>query len=281
MDFTEIRRHVIGALFSDEALFERLVLKGGNALELVHRVISRGSVDVDLSIKDEFLDLAVTESRIFRALRQEFERIGYRVFDEHFEVIPPPSVKDDPWWGGYAIEFKLIDQARAKALDWNLEKMRIQSETIDAWQGRKFKVQISKHEYCEGKVSAEVDGRTIYVYTEEMCAIEKLRAICQQMPEYGRKNRVARARDFYDVYQTVTQRGIDLALPENLELFRQIFDAKRVPLKLLALIDGTYDFHESDWAAVAAVAPGEVHDFRFYFDFVVAEISKLKSLWKE
>jgi predicted nucleotidyltransferase component of viral defense system len=281
LDFTEIRRHVIVALFSDEVLFERLVLKGGNALELVHQVISRGSVDVDLSIKDEFLDLAVTESRIFRALQKEFERIGYFVFDEHFEVIPPPTVKDDPWWGGYAIDFKLIERTRAEALNWKLMKMQIQAETIDARQGRKFTVEISKHEYCGGKVSAEMDGKTIYVYTEEMCAIEKLRAICQQMPEYGRKHRVARARDFYDVYQTVTQRGIDLALPENMDLFRQIFDAKRVPLKLLARIDGTYDSHESDWAAVAAVVPGEVHGFRFYFDFVVAEISKLEALWKE
>ena len=79
----------------------------------------------------------------------------------------------------------------------------------------------------------------------------------------------------------MTKRGIDPALPENLDLFRQIFFAKRVPLKLLARIDGTYDFHEPDWAAVAAVAPGEVHDFRFYFDFVVEETSKLEAFWKE
>ncbi len=282
MDFTEIRQHVIVALFSDEALFARLVLKGGNALEMAHRVISRGSVDVDLSIKDEFEDLAVAESSIFRALKQEFERVDHVVFDERFEVKPPPLENDEKtWWGGYAVEFKIIARARAEALGWNREKMRIQSEAVDAKQGRKFKVEISKHEYCEGKVSAEVGGRTIYVYTEEMCVIEKLRAICQQMPEYGRTNMAPRARDFYDVYQTVTKRGIDLALPENLDLFRQIFFAKRVPLNLLAKIDQTYDFHEPDWAAVAAVAPGEVHDFRFYFDFVVGETVKLKALWEE
>ena len=282
MDFTEIRRRVIAALFSDETLFERLVLKGGSALELVHHVVSRGSVDIDLSIKDEFLDLVDTESKIFRALKEEFGRVAYIVFDGRFEVVPPQSEEDaTPWWGGYIVEFKLIAQARAQALRWNHEKMRIQAETIDAHQGRTFRIEISKHEFCEGKVKAMVDRRTIYVYTEEMCVIEKLRAICQQMPEYGRKHRKARARDFYDIYQTVTKRGIDLALPENLELFRQIFYAKRVPLKLLAEIGGTYDLHEPDWAAVAAVVPGVIQDFRFYFDFVVEDVSKLEALWIE
>ena len=35
MDFTEIRRIAITALFSDDMLLDRLVLKGGNALRLV------------------------------------------------------------------------------------------------------------------------------------------------------------------------------------------------------------------------------------------------------
>ena len=72
-----------------------------------------------------------------------------------------------------------------------------------------------------------------------------------------------------------------LSLPENLELFRQIFHAKRVPLKLLASIGETYDFHEPDWAAVAETVPDVVHPFKFYFDFVVEETSKLESLWIE
>ena len=88
MDFTGIRRRVIVAMFSDEALFSRLVLKGGNALELVHRVLTRGSVDVDLSIADEFQDLDDTRARIFGALRREFEAAGYVVFDETFVVVP-------------------------------------------------------------------------------------------------------------------------------------------------------------------------------------------------
>ena len=38
MDFAEIRRVTITALFSDHVLYERLVLKGGNALSLVYGI---------------------------------------------------------------------------------------------------------------------------------------------------------------------------------------------------------------------------------------------------
>ncbi len=40
MDFTEIRRIAITALFSDDMLLDRLVLKGGNALSLVYDLTS-------------------------------------------------------------------------------------------------------------------------------------------------------------------------------------------------------------------------------------------------
>jgi predicted nucleotidyltransferase component of viral defense system len=282
LDFSEIRRLVIVAMFSDEQLLGRLVLKGGNALELIHRVLTRGSVDVDLSIADEFRDLDDTRQRIFRALRRAFWGAGYLVFDESFLAVPPDPTEDRAdWWGGYKVEFKLIATARADALKRDLEQMRRQAATIDPRQGRKFRVEISKHEYCEGKMSAELDGRTIYVYTEEMCVVEKCRAICQQMPEYGRTHPTPRARDFYDIYTTVTRRGLDLALPENLDLFRHVFGAKRVPLALLSRIAETREFHRPDWAAVKDAAVGEVLAFDTYFDFVVDEVSKLDSLWEK
>ena len=282
MQFTEIRRRVIVAMFSDETLLERLVLKGGNALELVHEVLFRGSVDVDLSIADEFTDLEDTAQRIYSALKSEFAKAGYIVFDETFQVVPKGLIDDlTPWWGGYYVEFKLIEQVRADALGNDPQRMRIQSEAVDAQQGRKFRVEISKHEYCEGKISAKIDGHTIYVYTEEMCVIEKFRAICQQMPEYGRTHPTPRARDFYDIYTTVTRRGLDLTLPENLELFRHIFAAKRVALGLLPRIADVRDFHEPDWEAVRAAVVGEVFDFSVYFDFVVEVASGLHALWNE
>lgn len=282
MDFSEIRRVVIVAMFSDKRLLEHLVLKGGNALDLIHGVLTRGSVDVDLSIPGEFKDLDDTQRRIFRALRREFGKYGHLIFDESFRVVPPYLVNDaTPWWGGYRVEFKLIDKKLAAKLRGDIERMRIQAQTVEPAHGRTFRVDISKFEYCEGKVPATVEGRTIYVYTEEMCVVEKFRAICQQMPEYHKTNRTPRARDFYDIHATVTGRAIDLTLPENLELFRHIFEAKQVPLDLLAQIGETREFHRLDWEAVQDTVMGEVFPFDFYFDFVAEEASKLKTLWEK
>lgn len=282
MDFTEIRRLVIVAMFSDDVLITRLVLKGGNALELVHRVLTRGSIDVDMSIEGEYGDLSDLRERIFRALRHEFAAAGYVVFDETFGVVPPERGENTkPWLSGYYAEFKFIEAGLADSLDRDLGRMRRQAQTINPQHRRKFRVEISKHEYCEGKVRAKLNGRTIYVYTEEMCVIEKLRAICQQMPEYARTNPTPRARDFYDIYATVTRRGLDLSLPENLELVRHIFRAKRVPLSLLARIEEGREFHRPDWDAVRDTVQGQVLSFDVYFDFVLEEVSKLESVWEE
>ena len=89
------------------------------------------------------------------------------------------------------------------------------------------------------------------------------------------------SRDFYDIYATATRKGLDLSLPENLELVRHIFEAKRVSLGLLAKIAETREFHRSDWDAVRNAVVGEAFDFDIYFDFVLEEVSKLTALWEE
>src|SRR5258706_7054219 len=67
--FERIKRLVIVAMFSDDDLMERLVLKGGNALDLVFGVAARASVDVDFSMAGDFdEDLASVHHRLERAL---------------------------------------------------------------------------------------------------------------------------------------------------------------------------------------------------------------------
>jgi hypothetical protein len=116
----------------------------------------------------------------------------------------------------------------------------------------------------------------------EMIAIEKLRAICQQMPEYP-LNRTAspRARDFYDIHLVVRKTGVNLASPENLEIAREIFAAKDVPLSLLAKILAQREFHRADWDNVKASTKGYLEGFDYYFDFVVRLTESMKPLWNE
>ena len=142
---------------------------------------------------------------------------------------------------------------------------------------RVFRVQLSKAEFFQGgDMTRDLDGVEITVYSPEMIAIEKLRAICQQMDEYPeRSKKTARARDFYDIHEVCQLDGADLASEENLRLLRGSFSAKRVDLKLLARIADTREFHRPDWPAVEASVEGYLDDFDFYFDFVCAEVTRV------
>jgi Nucleotidyl transferase AbiEii toxin, Type IV TA system len=208
----EVRRRILIALFSDDELMDALVLKGGNALALVHRVGSRASVDMDFSTQDAFPDRDKAGARIFETLRREFGSIGYVVFDEKFEIKPSQHARGQPeWWGGYVAEFKLAESALYEALRDDIQALRMRSEVLGPLHKRTYKIDISPHEFCEGKVRREIDDYVIYVYSLEMIAAEKLRAICQQMPEYTfRRIKTPRARDFYDVHQIIAKHGIDL-----------------------------------------------------------------------
>jgi hypothetical protein len=205
------------------------------------------------------------------------------VFDESFQPKPQvPGPNQPAWWGGYELKFKLIEEAKYKALGGSLDTLRQNAFVIGPQQQRKFSVDISKYEYCEGKVERELDAYTIYVYSPEMIVVEKLRAICQQMPEYTLRNQPSpRARDFYDIWRVMTATSLNLATPETTELAKHIFAAKQVPLALLAKVSDHREFHRPDWPAVVAAVAERLNDFDFYFDYVVEQLAALKTLWVE
>ena len=283
MDFAEIRQVTVTAIFSDDWLLDHLVLKGGNALNLVYDLGGRTSLDLDFSMRADFPDLEDARRRIFHALRERFDAAGYVVFDEQFD--PKPRLRGEdakPWWGGYEVRFKLIEREKYERLKARVEKLRLNAMVTGAGQERTFSIDVSKFEYTEGKAKRELDYFTIYVYTPEMIAIEKLRAICQQMPEYEHRGRsTARARDFYDIHRVVTKLDVDLAKRDNIELAKHIFAAKRVPLEFLSKIAAQRQFHRRDWPAVQASALDAVDGFDFYFDFVLSQVDRLKVLWVE
>ncbi len=283
MDFAEIRRLTITALFADDKLVDELVLKGGNALNIVYELTTRTSLDLDFSIEKDFEDLKDIEARISRALSDRFDSAGYVVFDLTLEPKPQIDGPDErPWWGGYELNFKLIEKEKHLAFRENLEKLRRSAAVLGPRQRRTFRVDMSKHEFTQGKVSKELDYYTIYVYPLAMLATEKLRAICQQMLEYGmRGHRTPRARDFYDIHQILTKTGIDLISADNSKMIRSVFAAKKVPLRLIGLIGQKREFHRPDWPAVQNSVAGNIEEFDYYFDFVVREADRLKSLWVE
>ena len=278
-DFSAIRRLAIVSMFADDELMRRLVLKGGNALSLVHGIGTRTSLDLDFSLADDFVDLVQVERRLLHALAERFDAAGYEVFDARLTAKPKDPDGRPPTWGGYRLEFKAIRRSSASRLP-SIEQRRREAELTGPAQQRTFRIEISKHEYCEEKMEVELDGFTIYVYPPAMIAVEKLRAICQQMPSYPLvRNKRARARDFYDIYSILAARQIEIG--ELGQLVAHVFAAKDVPLMLLAEIPQQREFHRSDWAAVINSVSGEVESFDFYFDAVVAATRGLEPLWEE
>jgi Nucleotidyl transferase AbiEii toxin, Type IV TA system len=165
---------------------------------------------------------------------------------------------------------------------------RTDTDAVQLGQGPKFSIDISKHEYTAGKTPFELDGFVVFVYTPEMIVCEKLRAICQQMPEYGpvvKRDRAgsSRARDFIDIHTIMSARNVDLTIKQNRELLAQVFASKRVKLSLLRNVDKYREFHRVSYLAVAATVKAGVmlKEFDFYIDFVLDLIKQLEPLGDE
>jgi len=114
VDYEDIRRLVIVAVFADPVLFERLIVKGGNALRLVHRIGLRTSLDVDFSTPGD-LDELDTRDRMHRTLSDRFDSAGFEVFD--FSLEPRPPLPDDPLMAGYEAAFKSLTSTPSSAAD--------------------------------------------------------------------------------------------------------------------------------------------------------------------
>jgi hypothetical protein len=120
-----------------------------------------------------------------------------------------------------------------------------------------------------------------------MLVLEKLRAICQQMPEYGpvvKRTRPGspRARDFLDLKTIIDLCRVYLFTNENAALLVNVFAAKRVPIELLGKIEQTREFHRLGWPTVEqTVTPGTpLASFDDYFDFAARLARQLLAVAK-
>lgn len=283
----EIKRLAIIAMASDDTLVETLVLKGGNAIDLMYREkdgnLSRASYDLDFSISGDFDEtLSDISDRIERTLIKTFLEQKFVVFDYKFSVKPSVAneqVKD--FWGGYNVSFKLATPEAVRGAAGNLDKLRRTAMGILPNGSTRFEIEISKYEYTGGKVEAEVDGYHIFIYSAEMIVFEKLRAICQQLLQYAEvipsHSPRPRARDFYDIYLLMNQHQINAASPDSKQLLQYIFEAKRVPTRFIKLIKDNLNIHRQDWQSVLDTlsAKEEVKSFDFYVDFVCSQFELL------
>jgi predicted nucleotidyltransferase component of viral defense system len=275
MDLESIRRVAITALAADDYLADTLVLKGGNALRIAHQLGDRASLDLDYSMAQDFDDLDGARGRIERVLKKRFAQEGLTAFD--VSLTPKPPSPPDPTWGGYRVEFKLVDSDVYRSLEHDLGNLRRRSLVVSPNQKRLFRVDISKHEYVHERITVIIDDYSVFVYPLRMIAAEKLRAICQQLPEYEKvAHKTARARDFYDIW-LIAERGVELVHDDFGSTLDKVFGAKNVPLHWVRRIVETREFHAGDWAGVRDTVASTTHEFDYYFGFVVDLAERLEA----
>jgi predicted nucleotidyltransferase component of viral defense system len=280
-----IKKLAIVALVSDDYLMEQLVLKGGNAIDLIYQISGRASMDLDFSMAQDFDrgDLHRIKDTVRTALTEIYEREGLVLFDFRFSEQPERigRINKAPFWGGYVIEFKLITKAIYERYSDNMAALRKRSTVIDASGKTVLRIDISKFECCTGKEAKQIEGYTVYVYTTEMIVLEKIRTICQQHPEYRTSVKShaasARARDFFDIYTIMQTFPVDFDKPATKELLRAIFDAKQVPLRLIREVASQKDSHSADYPSLKdTVKEGvELQPFDYYFDYVVGLVESI------
>lgn len=282
MDLLWLRRQFLIAIARNATLRDLLFLKGGNALGLIYEIGERASLDIDYSLEGELDDPVSFGEALRAAVTDHLALVGLIAFDWIFESRPNEREPgNDPRWGGYQASFKVIDEETHQRLLGTPDRLRHQAIRIagDGQSSQIFKLDLSKHEFCGDVLSVELEGTTVQVYSLALIALEKLRALCQQLDAYGRPKRAPRPRDVYDIHAIVTEGGVDLSNADNRALLQEVFAAKDVSPRLLASLRSEREFHRQGWPAVLDTIPADRNRvFDDYFDFTLRLIDRLEAL---
>ncbi|HOO11717.1 MAG TPA: nucleotidyl transferase AbiEii/AbiGii toxin family protein [Bacillota bacterium] len=123
----KIRKLAVISLFSDDTLMDMFVLKGGSALNLVFDINSRASIDIDVSMEEDFGEenMENIKNKLKTSLEKTFAEEGLCIFD--VSLSPKPlviSTEKKDFWGGYVLEFKVIESEKYDNMKNNLDSMR-------------------------------------------------------------------------------------------------------------------------------------------------------------
>lgn len=272
----EIRNTIVTSIFSNDDLLDILTLKGGNAMKLLE-LTNRESSDLDFSITEgKRLSKEVEGVQIEEQLSQSFEENGYKVISLKFSDKPlKRKVITPPYWGGYQIEFSIISLNKFHDLN-ERQKANINAYAESIEHGKKkIKIDLSFEEYTEPRIETKLNDFTIYLYSPLMIVYEKIRASCQQLPEYKLGTEKARARDLYDIYTMLThKKQLDLKdevfNESNFYIIQKMFELKNVDLSLMLQLGTIKNELKSDYENnVIPQIPGnqESPDFEFLFSY--------------
>ena len=267
MKIEDVITEVIIAIYSSPRLAKLLILKGGSAIRLFDDQNARLSIDADFSIEDVLIDTDPVFREMERYFAARFAPRGFDLIDFRANRKPKKVRQGFPqWWGGWACDFKLVDR---KHRNKTLETRRRNALIPEGSNSPKIQIDLSEHEYCGKRRTRTIHGTRIRAYSREMLVLEKLRAICQQHPEYPYRQLMKnRARDFYDIHG-LTVEASDVFIPRCQRHLKAVFDAKEVPLWILGTLwgdDAFVDEFRRGFNQVKDTVRGRLDDFDVYLE---------------
>ncbi len=269
---------VVIAIYESPNLAKLLILKGGSAMRMFDEQNARLSIDADFSIEDVLKDADPAFREMENCFTTRFSTHGFDLIDFKAAKKPKKLRRGFPeWWGGRACEFKLVEKKHRKK---SLETRRRNALIPEGANSPKIQIDLSEHEYCGKQRTKTIHGTKIRAYSREMLVLEKLRAMCQQHPDYMyRQQTKNRARDFYDI-SALTEDTSDEFIRRCQYHLKAVFDAKEVPLWILRALwddDAFIDEFRLGFDQVKNTVRGELDDFSIYLEhvrFLVQDICK-------
>jgi len=211
------------------------------------------------------------------SLTRSFGVLGFDVIDLRIERRPKRLRKGFPEkWGGWSCQFKLVD---SKYRNRTLETRRKNALIPEGSNSSIIELDISEYEYCGKQRTRRLHNTRIRAYSKEMLVLEKIRAICQQHPDYPFRQRSKnRARDFYDIYELSNNINNDF-ICRCRRYLKSVFGAKWVPLELLEKLwdDDFIDGIRRGFSQVRDSVRGKLYEFDVYLEhvrFLVREINE-------
>lgn len=275
MTIEEVITEAIVALYRSPAVSDLLLLKGGSAMRLFDGLDSRISIDVDFSIENSIDANHKVFAEMQNHLSETFASHGYEVLDFRAQKRPRRRRPGFPEsWGGWACEFKLVN---LRHKDHSIETKRRNALIPDGANSPRIALDLSEHEYCGKRRTKTMRGVRVHAYSREMLVLEKLRAICQEHPDYPfRQEGRNRARDYFDIHELTVETD-DEFIQRCKRFIRRVFESKQVPMWVLGEFwnDSWVDSHRRGFDQVKDTVRGHVHDFDVYLEhlrFFVREI---------
>lgn len=279
MKIEEVIEECLVAIYQNDIFNETLYLKGGQAFRIAEKSIERLSTDIDFSVKGSIEDPESFFKILQVTLKNHFSALNLYAFD--FKPVKRPKIAKSgapDFWNGWAVSFKLIENEKKT---FELDKLRREAIWPEGSEGKNINLEISQHEYCDSIQKIELRGSIIRSYSRALLILEKLRALCQQHPDYPLKGDGHRARDYYDISTLLnkyTLKGERHALIEECKLHLDgVFTAKAVEKNLLLKITGPEftSIQAANWEQAKATISGDKQSFPYYVAVVKDFISDL------